>query len=91
MRGSLSIFLPNKALTMSPRTLLNHKSQTGLANANLEADQNLVVEEFLPIHIKTTTGIIVLISLLFIMFCDYKAVRKGRIAPCWRVCCTTRC
>ena len=90
MRGSLSIFLPQQTPTppiMAPRTLPDHKSQTGFANANLETDKNKVLAEFLPIHIKTGTGIISAIAIVLLIFIVYKAVRNGLITQCWRACC----
>ena len=67
---------------MPQRKMLNHKSQTGLANANIEADDNLVINEFIPIHIRTTTGIVILLACIILTVCFYKAAKRGMFSQC---------
>ena len=87
MRGSLAIFLPKVKKVEISDKMVNHKSQTGLANANIEADDNVVVNEFVPIHLKTTSGIVILLSVIFLIYCILKASKRGTFSKCWRLCC----
>ena len=83
----MSIFLPKVKKVKLPETMVNHKTQTGLANSNIEADENLIINEFIPIHVRTTTGIVVLLAFIFVMFCIYKASKRGMFTKCWKTCC----
>ena len=77
MRGSLGIFLPKVKKVKLTDNMVNHKTQTGLANSNVEADDNLIINEFVPIHVKTTTGIVILLAVIFLIFCFFKASKRG--------------
>ena len=85
MRGGLSIFLPSDKKVI-PDTM-NHKTQIGAANANVEADDNIVVNEFVPVHIRTTSGIVILISIIMFIYCVLKASKRGTFNGCWNLCC----
>ena len=85
MRGGLSIFLPKDKKVILDT--MNHKTQIGAANANVEADDNLVINEFVPVHIKTTSGIVILISIVMFIYCLLKASKRGTFNSCWNLCC----
>ena len=88
MRGGLSIFLPSDKVVIPDR--MNHKTQIGAANANVEADDNIVVNEFVPIHVRTTSGIVILLSIIMLIYCVLKASKRGTFSRCWRLCCQRR-
>ena len=87
MRGSLGIFLPKVKKVEFTDNMANHKTQAGLANSNVEADDNFIVNEFVPIHVKTTSGIVILLAFIFLIFCILKASKRGMFSKCWRMCC----
>ena len=70
-------FLPkkNKSALMTIKNS-HEKSLNGLINSNMEANEDQFTVEFVSKHIHTTSGLLIVVRIMIIMFCINKMVRK---------------